>query len=83
MTTNLQKTEEIHEYFSPERKRVREDRLQDHSCLVEILIWLKMALKYIVIIKARNFYDHKDPPFDMKHQLMSADHVPVLKIDLR
>ena len=46
------------------------------------LIWLKMALKYIVDVKARHFYNHKDPPFDMKHQLMSADPVPVVKIDL-
>ena len=46
------------------------------------LIWLKMALKCIVGMKARHFYDHKDPPFDMKHQLMSVDPVPVIKIDL-
>ena len=47
------------------------------------LIWLKMALKYIVDVKARHFYNHKDPPFDIKHQLMSVDPVPVLKIDLK
>ena len=46
------------------------------------LIWLKMALKYIVDMKARHFYNHKDPPFDMKHQLMSAGSLPVVKIDL-
>ena len=47
------------------------------------LIWLKMALEYIVNMKIRHFYNQKDPPFDMKHQLMSVDPVPVLKIDLR
>ena len=46
------------------------------------LIWRKMALKYIVDMKARHFYNHKDPPFDMKHQLMSADPLPVVKLDL-
>ena len=46
------------------------------------LIWLKMALKIIGGMKATHFYNHKDPPFDMKHQLMSADPVPVVKIDL-
>ena len=47
------------------------------------MIWLKMTLKCTVHMKTRHFYNHKDPPFDMKHQLMSADHVPVLKIALR
>ena len=42
-----------------------------------------MALKYIVDIKARHFYSHEDPPFDMKHQLISADPLPVVKIDLK
>ena len=46
------------------------------------LIWLKMTLKCIVDIKARHFYSPEDPPFDMKHQLMSADSLPVVKIDL-
>ena len=45
------------------------------------LIWLKMTLKCIGDMKERHFYNHKDPPFDMKHQLKSVDHVPVLKID--
>ena len=47
------------------------------------LIWLKMTLKIIGDMKATHFYNHKDPPFDMKHQLMSADSVPVVKIDLK
>ena len=51
--------------------------------LLTFLIWLKMALKYIVDVKARHFYNHRDPPFDMKHQLMSADSLPVVKFDLR
>ena len=46
------------------------------------LIWLKIALKCIVDIKARHFYSPEDPPFDIKHQLMSADSLPVVKIDL-
>ena len=46
------------------------------------LIWLKMTLKCIVDTKARHFYNPEDPPFDMKHQLKSADPVPVVKIDL-
>ena len=46
------------------------------------LIWLKMTLKCIVDLKARHFYSPEDPPFDMKHQLMSADSLPVVKIDL-
>ena len=45
------------------------------------LIWLKMTLKCIGDMKERHFYNHKDPPFDMKHQLKSVDPVPVLKID--
>ena len=47
------------------------------------LIWLKMTLKIIGDMKAMHFYNHKDPPFDMKHQLMSADPLPVTKIDLK
>jgi hypothetical protein len=42
-----------------------------------------MALECIVDVKARHFYNHKDPPFDIKHQPMSVDPVPVLKIDLK
>ena len=34
-------------------------------------------------MKTRRFYSHNDPPFDMKHQLKSADSLPVVKIDLR
>ena len=44
------------------------------------LILLKMTLKYIVHMKARPSYNHKDPPFDIKHQLMSADPFPVFKL---
>ena len=46
------------------------------------MIWLKMTLKCTVHMKTRHFYNHKDPPFDMKHQLMSADPLPVVKLDL-
>ena len=46
------------------------------------LRWIKMTLKYIVHIKETYFYNHKDSPFDMKHQLMSADSLPVVKFDL-
>ena len=41
-----------------------------------------MTLNYVVDIKARHFYSPEDPPFDMKHQLMSTDSLPVVKIDL-
>jgi hypothetical protein len=34
-------------------------------------------------MKTRRFYNHNNPPFDMKHQLMSADPLPVIKIDLK
>ena len=47
------------------------------------LIWLKMTLKTIGDMKVMHFYNHKDPPFDMKHQPMLADSVPVVKIDLK
>ena len=42
-----------------------------------------MALKYVVDMKARHFYNHQDPPFDMKHQLMSADQLRVVNFDLK
>ena len=32
-------------------------------------------------MKTRRFYNHKDPPFGMKHELMSADPLPVVKIE--
>ena len=41
-----------------------------------------MTLKCIVDMKARHFYIPEDPPFDMKHQLMSADPFPVVKLTL-
>ena len=44
------------------------------------LIWLKMTFKCIVQMKARRFYNHIDPHFDMEHQLMSADPYPVTKL---
>jgi hypothetical protein len=50
---------------------------------LKFFVWLGMALECIVDMKARHFYNHKDPPFDIKHQLMSVDPVPVLKIDLK
>ena len=52
------------------------------NSLCFFFIWLKMTLKCVVHMKTRRFYNHKDPPFDMKHQLMSADPLPVIKIDL-
>ena len=47
------------------------------------VILLKMTLKYILHIKARHFYNHKDPPFDMNHQLMSADQRVVVNFDMK
>ena len=44
-----------------------------HPVALKAPIWHKMTLKCIVHMKTRRFYNHKDPPFDMKHQLMSAD----------
>ena len=41
-----------------------------------------MILKCIVNKKTWAYSHHKDPPFDMKHQLMSADPLPVVKLDL-
>ena len=41
-----------------------------------------MTIKCIVDIKARHFYSPEDPTFDMKHKLMSADSLPVVKFDL-
>ena len=41
-----------------------------------------MTLPCIEDMKERHFYSPEDPPFDMKHQLMSADSLPVVKIDL-
>ena len=42
-----------------------------------------LTLKYILHIKARHFYNHKDPPFDMNHQLMSADQRFVVNFDMK
>ena len=50
---------------------------------LRFFIWLKMTLKWTKQMKTRRFYNHKDPPFDMKYQLVSADPFPVIKIDLK
>ena len=42
-----------------------------------------MILKCIVQKKTRHHYNPKDPSFDMKHQLMSVDPLPVIKIHLK
>ena len=42
-----------------------------------------MILKCIVQKKTWHHYNPKDPPFDMKHQLMSVDPLPVIKIHLK
>ena len=41
-----------------------------------------MAVKSVVNKKTWAYSHHKDPPFDMKHQLMSADPFPVVKLTL-
>ena len=41
-----------------------------------------MAVKAIVHMKTRVYSHHKVPPFDTKHQLMSADPLPVVKLIL-
>ena len=43
------------------------------------LIWLKMAVKSVVDKKKQAYSHHKDPPFDIKHWLMSADPFPFVK----
>ena len=40
-----------------------------------------MTLEGIKHQKASNNYHHKGPPFEIKHQLLSADPLPVVKID--
>ena len=46
-------------------------------------ILLKMTLKYIEHLKARYFCNYHDPPFDMKHWMMSTDFLSAVKIDLK
>ena len=53
-----------------------------HTYLTKVIL-LKMTLKCIFHMKARHFYNHKDPPFDMNHQLMSADQRFVVSFDLK
>ena len=53
-----------------------------HTYLTKVIL-LKMSLKCIAHLKTIHFCDHKDPPFDMKHQLMSADQLPVVNFDLK
>ena len=66
----------------PHKKQIKDAFYRVNHIALFFMIWLKMTLKSIVYKKQRYFYSHKDPPFDMKHQLMSADPVPVIKIDL-
>ena len=47
--------------------------VRDIHVSLTFLIWLKMTLKCVVHMKRRRFNNQKDPPFNMKHQLMSAD----------
>ena len=53
----------------------------NHIALI-FLILLKVAVKVMVHMKTRPYSHHKDPPFDTKHQLMSADLLPVVKLTL-
>ena len=53
-----------------------------HTYLTKVIL-LKMSLKCIAHLKTIHICDHKDPPFDMKHQLMSADQLPVVNFDLK
>ena len=53
-----------------------------HTYLTKAIL-LKMTLKYIEHLKARYFCNHKDPPFDIKYQLVSADPFLVIKIALK
>jgi hypothetical protein len=53
-----------------------------HTYLTKVIL-LKMTLKCIVHLKGRHPYNHKDPPLDMNHQLMSADKCFVVNFDLK
>ena len=53
-----------------------------HTYLTKVIL-LKMTLKCIVHLKGRHFYNYKDPPFDLNHQLMSADKCFVVNFDLK
>ena len=50
----------------------------NHIALI-FLILPRMAVKCLVHLKTRAYSYHKDPPFDIKHKLMSADPFPVVK----
>ena len=41
-----------------------------------------MAFKSVVNKKTWAYSHHKEPPFDIKHQQMSADPFPVVKLTL-
>ena len=42
-----------------------------------------MTLKYIAHMNKRHLYSPKDPNFNMKHQLMLADPLPVITTNLK
>ena len=42
-----------------------------------------MTLKSNIHMKPRHFYNQKDAPFDLKPQLMSADPLPFVKINVK
>ena len=42
-----------------------------------------MAVKSAVNKKTWAYSHHKDPPFDIKYEQMSADPSPVVKIELK
>ena len=53
-----------------------------HTYLTKVIL-LEMTLNCTAYLKSMHFCNHKDPPFDMKCQLMSADPLPAVKIDLK
>ena len=53
-----------------------------HTYLTKVIL-LEMTLNFTAYLKSMHFCNNKAPPFDMKCQLMSADPLPAVKIDLK
>ena len=53
-----------------------------HTYLTKVIL-LEMTLNCTAYLKSMHFCNHKDPPFDMNHQLMSADQRFVVNFDMK
>ena len=69
-------------YFSGSPKYFHDTRYRVSQTYFTFLNWLKMAVKCVSHIKSRLYYHKKDPPFDIKHYLMSTDPFPIVKINI-